>query len=148
MAVGRQPRSGSGPGLQDAQWLLGLAGGNNQFSQSGIVALAGGAQSAATPVLGGTNAQGIETTLHRVATVALAADSVKLISAIKGKTILVHNAGANAMAVFAEPTVNKATGTQDVINALANGVALLIPAGKIGLFFCPLDGFWAGSPLP
>lgn len=145
--IGTPPRSGSGIGMQDGVWLNGLAGGNNRWSQSGIVALAGGAQ-AGSPVLGGANAQGIEPALIRVTTVATAADSAQLVNAIKGKTLLVHNATANALAIFASPTVNKATGVVDVINALANGTALSIPAGKIGLFFCALDGFWSGSPLP
>lgn len=147
MGIGRQPRQGSGIGMVDAQWLLGLAGGDNQFTQSGIVALAGGAQATA-PVIGAVSSQGYLSALHRVATVATATDSVQLVNAIKGRSMLVHNAGANAMALFASATVNKATGTQDVINALANGVAISIPAGKIALIFCAQDGFWSVSPLP
>lgn len=145
--IGRPPRVGSGIGPQDGFWLNALAGGNNRYAQSGVVALAGGAQ-AASPILGGANAQGIEPAIIRISTVVTAADSFQLINAIAGKTLLIHNPTANAVAIFASPTVNKATGVVDVINGLANGTALSIPAGKIGLFFCAQDGFWSGSPLP
>ena len=147
MTVGRAPKAGGGFSLQDSSWLLALAGGNNQISQSNPVALAGGAQAGA-PILGGMNAQGVEPFLIRIATVVTAADSFRLVNAIAGKSLLIHNPTANACAIFAEPAVNKATGVVDIINGLANGTALSIPAGKIGLFFCAKDGFWSGSPLP
>lgn len=148
MTVGRQPQQGQGIGQPDFVWLLGMAGGNNRLSASGnIVALAGGAQAGA-PILGGNNAQGLEPALIRITTVVTAADSFQLINALSGKTLMIQNPTANAAAIFASPAVNKATGVVDVINGLANGVALSIPAGKIGLFFCAQDGFWAGSPLP
>lgn len=146
--IGRAPQQGQGIGMPDFFWLNGLAGGNNRYTQSGgVVALAGGAQ-AGSPILGGPNAQGIEPALIRITTVVTAADSFQLINAAAGKTLLIHNPTANAVAIFANSVVNKITGVVDVLNGLANGTALSIPAGKIGLFFCAADGFWAGSPLP
>lgn len=147
MTIGRQPQQGQGYGMPDFVWLLGMAGGNNRLVQSGVVALAGGAQAAA-PVVGAPNSQGLEAMFVMVETVVTAADSIQLPNAINGKMLLIQNRTANACAVFANAAINKATGIADVINALANGTALSVPAGKIGMFFCAKDGFWAGSPLP
>lgn len=93
---------------------------------SGITAFAGGGQGSATQ---------LPAKMNRVTTVATAADSVKLPSAVAGLTIVAVNAAAaNAMNVF------PATG--DSINALAANTAISVAANKVMMFFCVSPGVW------
>lgn len=139
--VGRAPQQGQGVGMPDFNWLNGLAGGDNRYCQD-VVAFAGGGQAGGT-VMGAPNAQGIQAALVRVKTVASVADSGQLPQAVNGKTLLVFNASANSMNVYANPNINKASGTKDVINAGINTDAYAIAGGVSVLFFCPADGIWA-----
>ena len=145
MTVGQAPQSNHGKSLQDANWLLGLAGGNNQFSQT-VTATPGGAQ-AGSVVIGSANSQGIEAVLVEVGTVASANDSVQLPQAIAGKSVLVYNSSATAASLFANTATNKATGALDTINGVANGTAYGNAGGLTAklsvLFFCPRNGIWA-----
>lgn len=98
-------------------------------SVTGVTALAGGARSAATPVLSGG--------FNEVTTVATAADSVCLPPAVYGLEIFVHNgAAANSMQVFA------GFGTSDTINGVAAATGVAQAAGKGAIYACYKDGAW------
>jgi hypothetical protein len=93
---------------------------------NGLTAKAGGGQSGATL---------LSAELNRVTTVATAADSCLLGSAVPGATVWVVNAAsANAMNVF------PATG--ESINALAANTALSVAANKVIVFTCAVAGVW------
>lgn len=92
---------------------------------SGIVAHAGGGQADATVLAASFN---------RVATVATAADSVKLPAALPGMSLVVANRGANSMNVF------PATG--GTINALSANAAFAMAANATALFVCAQAGAW------
>lgn len=138
---GRQPQQGQGIGQPDFPWLLGLAGGDNHLAES-VTAFAGGGAASATPI-GTIKGQGYQAALVEIRTVVTAGDSAQMPQAVKGKTLAVFNSTANSSDVFANPNVNKATGTTDTINALATATAYAIAAGVSVLFFCPRDGVWA-----
>lgn len=145
MTQGRVPQQGQGVGMPDFQWLLGLAGGDNNLCQD-VVAFAGGGQAGAVPV-GVPNAQGIQASLIRVKTCATNLDSIQLPQAIRGKYLLVFNSTAQTCNAYASPTTNKATAALDTINGAANAnaitMAAVAAAGTGYLFFCPADGVWA-----
>lgn len=142
MAVGQRPQVGRGKSLPDFMWLLGLAGGDNFEAQSGITAFAGGGQANAV-LLGGPSPQGVPAALVNVDTVATAGDSVALPFAVKGRMMLIRNAGANSMNMFAQSGTNRATGAQDSINGGANGAAVAVAANKSTIVFCAKDGVWS-----
>lgn len=115
-----------GPRLIDGSDL------NNNFdapvytAASGITARAGGGQA---------NATALTKTVNRVTTVATAADSVKLPTAVPGMMVVVVNAaGANSMNVFPQ--------TGGIINALAANAAFAVAANKTVVFYCALAGTW------
>ena len=139
---GRQPQNGQGIGMPDFNWLLGLAGGDNRLCQDTVVAFAGGGQASAVEI-GGMNAQGYQTQLVCLTTVATAGDSCKLPQAMKGKILLVYNSTATSANLYASPSTNRATGNTDSINGGANNAAYALAANKAALFFCPRDGIWA-----
>lgn len=85
---------------------------------TGIAAFAGGGQASATP---------LTTDVNNVTTVATAADSVRLPTALAGMKILVFNNGANALAVF------PATGGQ--IDSLGVNNSFSVSAGGSRAFF-------------
>lgn len=92
----------------------------------GLTAHAGGGQGSALP---------ITTQMARFTTVATAADSAVLPSAIPGMSYTVSNAAAaNSMNVF------PATG--EIINALAANAAFAVVAGKTCEFVCMKAGQW------
>jgi hypothetical protein len=92
----------------------------------GLTAHAGGGQANATP---------ITTQMARFTTVATAADSAVLPSAVPGMSYTVSNAAAaNSMNVF------PATG--EIINALAANAAFAVAAGKTCEFVCMKTGQW------
>jgi hypothetical protein len=105
----------------------GFAGSLETFSTTtGIVAHAGGGQGSATPLPSMNNF---------VATVATAADSVLLPSAVPGMSIAVFNgAAANAMAVFPQ------SGQQ--ISGNAVNASTSVTAGTMALFYCGTSGLW------
>lgn len=146
MAIGRAPTAGTGKNLQDSDWLLGLAGGDNSNCQD-VVALAGGAQAGA-PVIGGV-VNGLEATLIRIKTCVTNLDSLQLPQAIHGRELSVYNSTAQTCNIFASPNTNKATGALDTINGVANATAFtaaaLATTGTGVYFFCPADGVWAAS---
>ena len=141
MATGRSPLAGQGVGMPDFMWLLGLAGGDNLRTQSGVTALAGGGQAGAT-LLGGPDPSGLPAAAVEVDTVATAADSVALPFAVVGRWMLIRNAGANSMNVYALSANNKATGAQDSINGGANNAAVAVAANHGAIAFCAKNGVW------
>jgi len=140
--IGRAPTTGTGKALQDSDWLLGLAGGDNLTCQD-IVCLAGGAQ-AGSPVMGAV-VNGLEATLIRLKTVVTAGDSAQLPQAIHGRELSVLNSTANSANIFANATVNKATGVVDVIQNVANGTAVALAGNASVYYFCPADGVWGSK---
>lgn len=92
----------------------------------GLVAHAGGGQGSALP---------ITTQMARFTTVASAADSAILPSALPGMSYTVSNAAAaNSMNIF------PATG--EIINALAANAAFALVAAKTVEFVCMKTGQW------
>lgn len=90
-----------------------------------LTALAGGAQ-AGTP---------ITTFISRFTTVATAADSAQLPTALPNRMVIVANdAAANSMNVFPQ--------TGESIDAAAANAAVAIAAGKRRIFFCVTPGLW------
>ncbi len=141
MGIGRAPQAGTGKNLQDSDWLLGLAGGDNNGCQD-VVATAGGNQANGALIGGVVN--GVEASLIRIKTVASANDSLQLPQAIQGRYLMVYNGGAQTPYLFASPTVNKATGSLDTINGVANATQFTgLATTKAALFFCPFNGVWA-----
>lgn len=99
-------------------------------SADNLIAHAGGGQASALALTARVN---------RVATVATAADSVKLPVSTPGRIVHVINDGANAMQVFG-------TGA-DTINGVASGVGVSLAVGKAAVFTCPVAGKWFGGAL-
>lgn len=101
-----------------------------ESASDGIVAHAGGGQSAATALTSEVN---------RITTVATAGDSVSLPTAIAGLTIMVVNHGANSVQVYGAGT--------DVINdvATASGVSQMI--GSEVIYSCSINGKWYANGL-
>jgi hypothetical protein len=94
--------------------------------EGGITAAAGG---------GKTNARVLSSRIAVVDTVATGNDSVLLMSAVKGKWMLVmNNAASNSMQVFGKGN--------DTINGVATGTGVAQAAGKAGLYFCAVNGAW------
>ena len=131
--LGIQPDAGLG--LVDSERVKGIEEGANASVKSTLTAQADGTQANATTIPPAAQ-------LVRVNTVAGAADSVKLPFAIAGAVKLIANDSAAQLAVFARNGTNRATGTTDTINALANGTAFAIAAGGRAAFFCPVNGKW------
>lgn len=91
-----------------------------------LTAFAGGGQA---------NATALPAQVNRVTTVATAADSVVLPTAVAGQEITVINAAAaNAMNVF--PLSGQS------INALSANAAFSVAANKVCVFTCAVNGIW------
>lgn len=128
MTIGIAPPAGSGPALQDGQWLLGVASGQNGSFQNRLIAHAGGTKAAAIQLAAGVKIFGF-------ATVATNGDSALLPAAIAGTTIFVRNAGAASLSLYAKGT--------DKINGVASATAYSLAADTSAIFFCALDGAWS-----
>jgi hypothetical protein len=104
----------------------------------GLVALAGGGQTGATP---------LPAAINRVDTCASNSDSVMLPQAIPGRQITVYNNTANTLAVFGIPS-NPVTGAGDTIAARnsntqqATGTGITIATTLASIFFCYEAGEW------
>ena len=90
---------------------------------TGVTAHAGGGQTDATLLAAGIN---------EVATVATAADSVKLPVPVVGLRVVVINSSANSMQVFGSGT--------DTINAVATGTGVAHAAGKTAEYVAITSG--------
>jgi hypothetical protein len=96
-----------------------------------IVALAGGALNANTPVLTlGAN---------EVGTVASGNDSVVLPSAVAGSVVYMLNAGANTVKVYGNGS--------DTINGTAGGTGVTYATTKRVLFIAIADGEWIANVM-
>lgn len=134
--VGTPPPIGSGPGLQDGVWLNALSNGQNRSTVSGLVAHAGGTQAAALQIPAAIAMVGF-------GTVATTNDSAKLPFALAGTMIMVRNAGAQTLAVYANNATNQATATTDKINGAANSSSYTLATNTVAIFWCDRDGFWS-----
>ena len=126
--IGIQPPLGSGPALQDGQWLNGLANGQNRSFTNGLTAHAGGGKASAYQIPAAVAIIGF-------ATVATTGDSALLPQAKTGTVVMVRNAGANSMNLYAKGT--------DKINGVASATAYALAADTSALFFCALDAAWS-----
>lgn len=126
---------GTGPGLQDGQWLNGLAGGLNNNYQYGVTA-AGTTQTTATQLPTGVLLIEIDT--------AAASTGVNLPPALQGNQFIVYNNGAQTVTVYPAVANNPVTGVQDTIN---NGTTLSggIASHTATEFFCAKNGIWAAK---
>lgn len=103
----------------------------------GAMAAMSSVSNALTAYAGGgqANALALTASFNRITTVATAADSVKLPTAVAGAQVTVFNkAAANSANVF------PATG--DAINALSANTAYALAATKGAIFTCVVTGTW------
>ena len=128
MIIGIQPPQGSGPALQDGQWLNGLAGGGNNSYTNALVAHSGGTKAAALQI-----AASIKIVFF--GTVAADHDSALLPAAKTRSMVLVYNGGASILDLYGKGT--------DTINGVATATAYSLNANTSALFFCGKDGQWA-----
>lgn len=137
MSVGIVPTSGGGPALLDQTWVLGVPQGRNWQYQNGITAKASGTQANATQLLTGAF-------VYEVDTCATNGDSVKLFAALPGHAIVIENAGAATLDVYAYDGLNGAVGTSasDKINNVANGTAYTLTTFQVAMFICAKAGVW------
>ena len=91
----------------------------------GVTAHAGGGRAAAVPIIG---------MITRVTTVATAADSVVLPTAVPGLDLTIINAGANAMQVFGNGS--------DTIDGTAGATGVSQAAGKTVQYLSTASGAW------
>jgi len=91
----------------------------NCVPMTGLVAHAGGGQANALPLL---------VYMNEVATVATAADSVKLPLAVNGLEVLLSNSTATSMQVFGSGT--------DTINGVATATGVAQAGGVCALYIC------------
>ena len=125
-------RLSNGYALQDGATLEVLLATPQWQTNYGITALAGGGRSSSTPVLVlGSNV---------VTTVATAADSVVLPSAVAGSVVYLLNAdSADAVQVFANAS--------DTINGTAGATGVSFAAAKRVLFIAVDNGVWIANVL-
>ena len=110
------------PNGSDLQALVEL---RNLNAAGGLTAQADGTRAAATELVNG---------LNEVSTVAGAADSVILPLAAPGTIVLLANAGASAMQVFARGS--------DTINGTAGATGVSQSNDTRALYFCAAAGAW------
>jgi hypothetical protein len=118
--------SGGSPSFQNVT-LTGLL---FESAGEGLTAHAGGGQGSATPLTAEVN---------RVTTVATAGDSVVLMAAAAGLTIVVINHGANAMQVYGNGT--------DQIDDVASGTGVSQMAGSVCIYSCTVAGKWYSNGI-
>jgi hypothetical protein len=116
----------AGNGITVSAGNLVLGAGYVVFSNAdGLVAFAGGGQASATQLAAGVN---------RIATVATAADSVKLPVSLAGMLVIIINNATNPCQVFGAGT--------DTINGVATATGISQPGNSIDLYACPVAGKW------
>lgn len=116
----------SGKRLADDDALNDILATPQWQTTTGIVALAGGGRTGAPVLNAGSN---------EVVTVASGADSVVLPKAVLGAVIVVVNAGASSLQVFANgsDTINGTAGATGV--AQGNGLTALYIASDLGQWY-------------
>lgn len=119
----------------DGTWLLGLAGGQNLTSQSGITAHAGGTQAACFVLPAGI-------ALISVDTVASSGDSVCLPFAQSGTDIQIANNSATTLNIFGQAGNNPLTGAADTINNTAGSTNYSPTTQQNVECYSPKNGVW------
>lgn len=115
----------SGARLIDGDELNNAIGYPDWANNPGITALAGGGRTGAPVLMLGLNS---------VTTVASGNDSVVLPRGNAGSVVVVANAGANAMQVFANGS--------DTINGTAGATGISVANAKRIMFFAVAQGVW------
>lgn len=133
--VGTPPLNNMGFGMVDANWLNGLAGGQNFTFQSGITAHAGGGQAACLQLQPSI-------AFYSVDTVATSGDSVCLPFAAAGANIQVANNSATTLNIFGQAANNPLTGAADTINATAGSSAYQPTTTQNVECFAAKNGAW------
>lgn len=119
----------------DGTWLLGLSGGTNYTYQSGITA-AGTNQATATQLPAGIYMLEVDTTASST--------GVNAPPCIPGTQFILHNNGANPLAIYPAVANNPITAAQDTINngtSLSGNLASHTPIA----FACAKAGVWNAS---
>lgn len=131
---GIAPPSNGGYVQPDANWLNGLAGGQNETYQYGITA-AGSTQATSTQLGAGVALFEVDT--------AAASTGVALPTAIQGTELSIYNNGASTLTVYPAIANNPATAAQDTINngtsfsgGVATHVAIFCFSAKTGVWAC------------
>lgn len=130
--VGVKPTNGFV--VPDGNWLLGLAGGQNQITQSGISA-AGTTQAGSTPLPGGVSGIEVDTCGANAGVslpFAFAGTELSIFNFNTGQTLTVYPSIANNPNTAAQDTINHTTTTTIATNT-----------SKI--FWCSKDGNWAAQ---
>lgn len=99
-----------------------------------LLRLLNGAGISAFATGGQTSATALTAALNRVSTVATAADSVRLPTAVTGLRVVLINQGAAFMRVFGAGT--------DTINGIATATGVSQAIGSIVEYFCTVAGNW------
>ena len=120
--------SGKSAGTQSLFW---------ESAQDNITANAGG---------GSTNAVQLYNEINRITTVATSGDSVLLMPATPGLTVMVINHGANPMQVYGQQT-NATTGTGDTIDDVASATGASQMQGSVVFYTCATAGKWYSEGL-
>ena len=132
---GQAPLKNMAQGLIDAQWLLGLSGGNNQTFVNGLTAT-------------GTNAATALPVPSNVQNVAFASvpsgTGAVLPPAIPGTRIVIYNHdAANTLTVYADTANNPLTGSADHISTGSGLVTSATVAHGIAFSVtCAAPGIW------
>ena len=134
MTVGTPP--GTGPQLVDGLWLQGLAGGQNNTYQAGIVA-AGTTQATAAPLPSGIELVEIDT--------VPASSGVRLPSAIAGTELSVFNSTGTTLLFYPSILNNPVTGVQDTINGATSFSVTGVGGGTTSWFACAKNGVWSAK---
>lgn len=119
----------------DGTWLLGLSGGQNYSYQSGLTA-AGTTQATATQLPAGIYLMEVDTTPSSA--------GVNAPPCIPGTQFVLHNNGANPLAIYPAVANNPITAAQDTINngtSLSGNLASHTPIA----FACAKAGVWNAS---
>ena len=130
IAVTGIPPIANGPILVDGTWLLGLAGGLNNTSVSGLTA-AGTTQATASQIPSGNYLVEIDT--------AAASTGMMLPFAYSGTDMLVYNNGAQTVTIYPNVTNNPITAAQDTIN---NTTSVTIASHSSAAFSSAKNGIW------
>jgi len=114
----------------DCLGSMSIGGLLNESTADNLTAHAGGGQ---------TNALLLTTEMSRITTVATVGDSVKLPPSVGGYTIILENAGANAMQVYGSGS--------DTINAVATATGVSQMPGSVVIYTCYSPGAWFANGL-
>jgi hypothetical protein len=136
MTVGTPP--GTGIGMVDGAWLNALAGGLNQTYQAGVAATTAASQANGFHYPSGINILEVDS--------SVATGSIVLPAAVAGTELTIVNTTANALNVYANPSINQLTGSTDQINGASNATAFTVTASgganPVPIFYCAKNGAW------